>query len=73
MLYNLWAFVQDPANRVVLGWIGGGIAAVAVAAWAVIQFFAKKDGVRADRGSVAAGRDIANSPIKIDPSRSEKR
>jgi hypothetical protein len=73
MLDNLWAFVQDQANRVVLGWIGGGIAAVAVAAWAVIKFFAKKDGVRADRGSVSAGRDITNSPIKIDPPRSGKR
>jgi hypothetical protein len=32
MFDNLWTFVQDPANRVVLGWIGSGIAAVAVAA-----------------------------------------
>jgi hypothetical protein len=73
MLDSLLVFLKDPANQAVLGWIGGGIAAVAAATWAVIKFFAKKDGPKADRGSVAVGRDNTNSPIAIDNRRSGKR
>ncbi len=65
MLDSVWQFLKDPANLAVLGAIGAGIAAIAGGAWAVFTFFAKKSekgsstpSVRADHGSVAAGRDI---------------
>jgi hypothetical protein len=41
MLSSVWDFVKDPDNRVVLSWIGGGIAAIAAAIWAVIRFRAR--------------------------------
>lgn len=66
MLDTLLAFLKDPANKAVLGWIGGGIAAVAAAAWTVFKFFASKDaGVTAKTGSVAVGGDNTQSPITI--------
>ncbi len=69
MLDAFWTFVKDPANRETLGWIGGGIVVVVGGLWAVVTFFAGKgDGgpkasVTATHGSVAAGRNISNSPI----------
>ena len=51
-------------------WIGGGLVVVVGGVWAVVKFFAKKESgagaalsVRADRGGVAAGGSISNSPI----------
>jgi tetratricopeptide (TPR) repeat protein len=35
-----WNFIKDPDNRTVIAWLGGGIAVVAGAIWAVIKFFA---------------------------------
>jgi hypothetical protein len=73
MLESAWAFLKDPANRQILEWIGGGIVVLAGGAWAVVKFFVKQDhgdkdgGVRAEHGSVAAGRDIAGSTITIVP------
>jgi tetratricopeptide (TPR) repeat protein len=68
---GIWQFLREPANLAVLGSIGAGIAAIATGAWAVFTFFAKKKekgpsapSVKADRGSVAAGRDI-NAPGTI--------
>jgi hypothetical protein len=73
MLNVFWAFLKDSANREILGWIGTGIVAVAGGLWAVVSFYSKKDddggstpSVRADRKSVAIGRDNTNSPINID-------
>ena len=37
---DIWAFLSDPQNRDVLGWLGGGLVVVAGGAWAVIKFFA---------------------------------
>jgi hypothetical protein len=71
MLGTVWAFLKDPANQAVLTWIGGGIVVVAGGIWAAVKFFAKRDdgdakpSVKAEGGSVAAGRDIKNSPINI--------
>ena len=63
MLSSTLDFLKD--NQAVLSWIGGGIVAVATGIWAVVKFIAKSDdrksskaGVNADRGSMAAGRDI---------------
>jgi hypothetical protein len=76
---DIWAFLQDESNRAMLGWIGGGIVAVAGGLWAVVKFYAKEGeasptpGVRSDRGSAAIGGDNVNSPIKIDARSSGKR
>jgi len=70
MLDELWSWLRDPANREVITWIGGGLVVVIGGIWAVVKFFARKESgagaapsVRADRGSVAAGGNISNSPI----------
>ena len=80
MLSSVWDFVKDPDNRVVLSWVGGGIAAIAAGIWAVIRFRAKdgdhkpsKPSVSADRGSVAAGGSIESSPININARGSSER
>jgi hypothetical protein len=78
MLDALWAFLKDPADRETLGWIGAGIVVVVSAVWAVIKFCARKNdadskssvqasngGVAASTHSVAAGRDIVGSVIRI--------
>jgi hypothetical protein len=62
MLSSIWDFLKDADNRALLGWIGGGIVVVGTGIWAVVKFMAKKPskpGVHADRGSMAAGRDIS--------------
>ena len=38
---TLWAFLSDPANREVLGWIGGGLVVVCGGLWTVFTFFRK--------------------------------
>ena len=62
----MWAWLADPATQKTLGFLGGGIAALAAAAWAVFKFVFKKPRsvttITADRGSQAAGRDI-NAPL----------
>jgi len=76
MLYELWSWLRDPANREVITWIGGGLVVVVGGVWAVVKFFAKKESgagaalsVRADRGGVAAGGSISNSPINTNSDR----
>jgi tetratricopeptide (TPR) repeat protein len=71
MLGGIWQFLKDKANLEVLGSIGAGIATFAAGAWAVFTFFAKKHekepsapSIKADHGSVAAGRDITG-PVTI--------
>ena len=66
MLSSIWDFLKDGSNQAVLSWIGGGIVVVAGAFWATLKFFFPRDknkrasppSVHADRGGVAAGRDI---------------
>ena len=71
LLGSVWLFLKDPANLAVLGSIGAVIAAIATGPWAVFSFLAKKSekgpptpSVKADHGSVAAGRDITG-PVTI--------
>jgi tetratricopeptide (TPR) repeat protein len=70
MLGSIWPFLKNPDNLAVLGSIGAVIVAIATGAWAVFTFFAKKSekgpsaSVRADHGSVAAGRDIT-APVTV--------
>lgn len=71
MLASIWAYIQDPDHRALLGWIGGGVVVVATALWAVLKFFAGKGppkppsgpSVSASNGGVAAGRDIRGNTI----------
>ncbi len=34
----IWAFLRDPGNQAVLGWIGGGIVVVAGGVWGSSSF-----------------------------------
>jgi hypothetical protein len=69
----MWLWLSDPANQKTLAFIGGGISVVVAAAWAVFKtFFKEPDSkpssstvIKADRGGMAAGRDIfTGSPPK---------
>jgi tetratricopeptide (TPR) repeat protein len=71
MLGSIWQFLKDPADLKILGSIGAGIATIIAGAWVVFTYFAKKGekgssapSVKADHGSVAAGRDIT-APVTI--------
>jgi len=35
---SLWPFIAKPKNRQILSWLGGGLVAVAVGAWAVVTY-----------------------------------
>jgi hypothetical protein len=73
-MIEIWAFLSDPNNQKTLAWIGGGLAAVAAAIWAVVTFLWKrKDAgpttattVTASRGGMAAGRDqfVGARPVR---------
>jgi hypothetical protein len=36
---ELWRFIRQKHNREVLGWLGGGLVAVAAGGWAALVFF----------------------------------
>jgi hypothetical protein len=67
------AFLRDEGNRAVLGWLGGGLVAVATGAWAVFVYLhpaspeAKPSPppkqIEADCGSVAIGGDVSDATI----------
>jgi hypothetical protein len=66
MLDAVWASLKDPANREILGWIGGGIIVVVSGLWAGIKFLSKKEprpSAQAANGGVAAGRDMIGNQI----------
>ncbi len=71
MLSEIWGFLQDENNRTILGWVGGGLAAVIGAGWALYTHFHKKPddaepsiAATASTGSVAAGGNVTG-PIHI--------
>jgi hypothetical protein len=35
---SLWAFLRKPSNRLVLGWLGGGVVIVVAGIWAVVTY-----------------------------------
>jgi hypothetical protein len=62
---TLWNWLSDTANQNTLAWLGGGVVIVLSGIWAVVKFFKKSNKpqitvaeVRADRGGIAAGRDV---------------
>ncbi len=69
---DFWTFLRDANNRALLGWLGGGVIAVAGAFGAIFKFaYSRKDEksplappVSATLGGVAAGRDIRDSKIE---------
>ncbi len=58
----MWEWLSDPQVQKTLGFVGGGIAAVIAAGWAVVKFVLGRPKpsmtITADRGGMAAGRDI---------------
>ena len=62
-----WVWVSDPNHQRTLGFIGAGIAAVAIAGWTVYVHFSDKvtpvaaPWVSASNGGIAAGRDLSNT------------
>ena len=42
MLINVLVFLQDPGNRALAGWVGGGIVAVVGGLWSAYKFFSSK-------------------------------
>ncbi|HEV2561737.1 MAG TPA: hypothetical protein VGT78_06315 [Rhizomicrobium sp.] len=74
MLSNVWLFLRDDHNRVVLGWLAAGGAALIGAIWGAVKFTFQKaaapiipdarlPNVSASNGGVAAGRDISDTKI----------
>jgi hypothetical protein len=63
----MWLWLADPTNQKTLAFIGGGASVVVGAAWAVFKFLRETPGkkssphtvIKADRGGMAAGRDIS--------------
>ena len=70
---DIWTFLTDENNRGALALIGAAVAAVCTALWAVFVHFRKRpEGspgptVKADRGGVAAGRDMRGVTINTRP------
>ena len=67
---KVWTFLSDDKNRVVLGWIGGGVAAVVGALWATFVYFAPPSkpapqpaNVEASGVGFAIGAPVSNSTI----------
>lgn len=64
---SLLAFIAKPKNREMLSWVGGGVVAVLVGAWAVVTYVwpahEAAQTVCAQSGSVAAGRDASGNTI----------
>jgi hypothetical protein len=61
----MWAFIHDPTSRALLSWLGGGMVVVVSGVWAAFKYWNSKSKnaaqpptVTADRGGIAAGRDV---------------
>jgi hypothetical protein len=73
MFTSAWTFLQDPVNRAVFSWIGGGIVVFVGGIWGIFKFLVSKRRLNVEKASIvsagiggmAAGRDISNSTIAI--------
>jgi hypothetical protein len=64
MLSSVWDFLRDGSNQTALGLIGSAIATIVAAVFAVIKLLIRSStSISADRGGMAAGRDIINAPV----------
>jgi hypothetical protein len=82
-IQNLWDVIQRPENREALKWVGGGIAAVATGAWAVVKYFAERKKTVRKRAAVRLSRKrdrglprvdtTYQGPVNFAPSRSLSR
>jgi hypothetical protein len=72
MSSRILAFLRDEGNRALLGWIGGGIAAVIGALWTAFVYFHPASGekpsppqkqIEAECGSVAIGGDVSGATV----------
>lgn len=66
---KLWKFLIDPKNRMVLGWIGGAIVAVASGGWTVATYIwpdapTPPSITCAQNGSIAAGKNATGNQIQ---------
>ncbi len=81
MWSRVWAYLGEEGNRARLGWIGGGVAAVAAALWAVFTFYADhskpspppSQTIEVHNGNVIGSGPNAtfNAPININPDAKE--
>lgn len=67
---EIWSRLSDPETQQTLSWLGGGLAVICGALWAVLKFYLGRRGggaaaggktagaVSASRGGIAAGRDV---------------
>lgn len=62
-LSQAWAFLSDEQNRKIVGWIGAGILAAAIA-FLRLRRSRSRLTVSATNGG-AAGRDVSNSAVRI--------
>jgi hypothetical protein len=73
---GLWGFLRDKGNQQVLGWLGGGLVAVATGLWVAFVYFfpAPKSqetkspqptppSVQSDRGGIAIGGNVTGATI----------
>ena len=63
---SVWTFIRKPNNQRLLSWVGGGGAVAAAGIWAVVTYgplMSPPRTVRAQQGSVAAGRDASGINI----------
>jgi hypothetical protein len=71
---RLWQFLRDKHNQQVLGWLGGGLVALATGLWVVVVYFfplqkspepqaSAIPNVQADCGGVAIGGNVSGSTI----------
>jgi hypothetical protein len=65
VMNRMWEFLCQKRNRVVLGWLGGGLVVLATGLWAAFVYLFPHDtpDVQANCGSVAVGGNVTGATI----------